>query len=154
MINDASTKLRAAADVLTPASAKSIYGYLEGDILRHLGGDHRRQLSALLAGIRNEFSPGCPSWQPDIGNVVPGLLRLADEIAAIERVAMTRADYDAKIEAVREEERNKALDAAALVIERKEAEAFQAGLERGRVEGMERRRARKEASGDERQPSA
>jgi hypothetical protein len=144
-INDASHKLRNAANLLSPASAKSVYSYLEGDILRHLGAEHRGRLAGILSGIRNESAPGCPTWVPDVARVVPELMTLADEIAKTEKLQFTRSEFEERIRAAHEAGRVKALDGAAEALEGKCNEAFSAGLERGRMEMAELMKAKRKA---------
>ena len=148
-INDASHKLRNAANLLSPASAKSVYSYLEGDILRHLGAEHRGRLAGIMVGIRNESAPGCPTWVPDVARVVPELMKLADEIAQTEKLQFTRAEFEDRIRAAHEQGRSKALDDASVTLEQREQVAFAAGLERGRLEGAESKRKAKRLSNEE-----
>lgn len=106
MIPDASRKLRNAADLLDSVlpMARAVYGYLEGDVLRHLGGDERKRLLVILADLRAEYSPGAPSWAPEnIEAIKAKLITLADDIAETEPVRLTRKEWKQQLAKAREE---------------------------------------------------
>jgi hypothetical protein len=106
MIPDASVKIRSAAALLVPvpASAKALYGYLEGDIRRHLRNEHRAPLNAIMIALRAEASPGAPTWLPhDIAAVKRQLNDLADLVGEHEAVPMTRAELARRLEQAKAE---------------------------------------------------
>ena len=114
MIPDASKKLRNAAGLLQPGArivaetnptprARVIYGYLEGDVLRHLAGEDRKALVRILGQLRAEASPGAPTWEPDTEAVRAELHKLADSMAENEPVRLTRREWREQLSRARAE---------------------------------------------------